>query len=320
MATQTKNKLISWQLPMQRVLYALIPIILASIYFFGWYSLLLLIVVNAAGFLTEYLFVKGDKQPVTSAVFVSSCLLALSLPPTIPIWMAIVGIVFGITFGKMVFGGFGKNIFNPALTGRAFLYVSFGIQMTNNWVNPVGGFPGGFGAFASDAVTSATPLSLMREGTSPNLLFAFFGNIAGSLGETCAFLIILCGIYIIWKKAANFRIVIGGILGMAALQTIFWLAKIGGASDPISALLCGGFLLGVFFFATDPITAAQTDEGRWIFGAFVGAVSVVIRVFSAWPEGIMFAILLGNMFAPITDHYIRGFKQKAKLKQKEAAA
>ncbi|KKK79690.1 hypothetical protein LCGC14_2830960, partial [marine sediment metagenome] len=154
-----RKAFIKWQKPNVRVVYALIAPAIASIYFFGWRSLLLLACVNLAGFITEYVFLRAYyKEPVTSAVFVTSFLFTLSLPPTLPIWIAVVGIVFGVLFGKMVFGGFGRNIFNPALTGRAFIYISFGAYMTASWVSPFQSFPGGFAFFAADTVTKATPM------------------------------------------------------------------------------------------------------------------------------------------------------------------
>lgn len=308
-----KKPLIMWQPPMINVLYALVPIIIYSVYLYGWRSLAMIVLLNAAGFGVEYLFVRRDTNQVTSAVFVTATLLALSLPPSLPLWMGIAGVVFAVTFGKMVFGGFGKNVFNPALTGRAFLYVSFGMFMTNKWVNPLKGLLGGFLSWNSaDAVTGATPLDVMKHGEAVNVLQAFLGRIPGSMGETSALLIILGGTFIIWKKAANYRIVASGIIGMLAMQTILWLNKVPSAGSPIEALVCGGFLFGIFFFATDPISASQTDTGRWLYGGFIGVVSVIIRVFSAWPEGIMFAILLGNIFAPITDYYVREFQAKRK--------
>lgn len=307
-----KIALIQWQLPMKRVLYALIPLLLASVYFFGWNSLLIVALSNIAGFFTEYLFVRSYKEPVTSAVFVTSTLLALSLPPTVPLWMAVVGTVFAVAFGKMVFGGFGRNIFNPALTGRAFLYVSFGLFMTGRWVNPFQGLPGGFGGFNSKVFTGATPLNILANAGDINVFSLFLGNISGSLGETSSLLIMLGGIYLIWKKAANYRIVVSGLFSAFSLQYVFYLFGIAGGVNPIYSLLSGGFLFGIFFFATDPITSAQTDKGRWIFGALVGILSVIIRCFSVWPEGIMFAVLLGNMFAPITDYLIREAERKRK--------
>jgi Na+-transporting NADH:ubiquinone oxidoreductase subunit B len=312
MNQQAKKKpLIKWQKPNVGVMIALIPVIIASIYYFGWRSLLLLSVVSVAGFLTEYIFLQAYyKEPVSSAVFVSCFLFTLTLPPTLPVWIAAVGIVFGILFGKMVFGGFGRNIFNPALTGRAFIYVSFGAPMTAAWVNNFAGFPGGFGAYASDAVTKATPMMKIIQGEVVKPLTMLLGNESGCLGETSALLLLLGGIYIVAKKYANYRIVVSGFIGMLTVQTALWLAGVSRAIDPLSATLSGGWMMGVLYMATDPVSAASTNTGRWIYGAFIGAVTSLIRIFSIWSEGMMFAILLGNMFAPILDHYIKQSKQK----------
>jgi len=305
---------ITWQLPMKRVLSALVPAVVASVYFFGWRALVVLAVVNAAGFLTELIFTRYTKTEVTSAVFVTSFLFALSLPPGIPIWIAVVGIVFGVLFGKMVFGGFGRNVFNPALVGRVFIYVSFAVPMAAKWFQPLTpaagplqlpGSWGGFTRWAADAVSGPTPLRLLRQGLPVDLAPLAWGNVAGSLGETSAVLIVLGGLYIVWKKAANWRIVVSELAGFVVLQAIFWLAGVRHAADPLTALLAGSTALGMFFMATDPVSASQTQGGRWIYGALVGALTVLIRTFSIWPEGTMFAILLGNTFAPIVDHVVR---------------
>ena len=303
---------VKWQVPNKRVLYALIPPVVASIYFFGWRSLLLLVAVCIAAYLTELVFVRSYyKEPVTLAVFVTAFLFTLSLPPTIPFWMAILGIIFGVAIGKMAFGGFGRNIFNPALTGRAFIYISFGAYMTASWVSPFSRFPGGFTSLVSDAATKATPLvsGPIADGAA-SYLSLFFGNISGSLGETSAVLLIIGGVYIIWKKAANYRIVVSGFIGMIVLQTALWASGVEGALDPLQAALSGSFMLGIFFMATDPVSASQTNPGRWIYGGLVGALTSLIRTFSIWNEGVMFAILLGNMFNPILDYYIKQSKQK----------
>ena len=172
---------------MRNIIISLLPIMIISIYFFGYRGLLVLLSVNIAGFLTEYLFCKYYfKTPVSSAVFVTNILFALSLPPTLPIWMAIIGIVFGITFGKMVFGGFGRNIFNPALVGRAFIYVSFAVKMNGIWNRPLFGIPGGFGNYISEAITTATPIRIMASGGTVALKNLFLGSTAGCLGETSA--------------------------------------------------------------------------------------------------------------------------------------
>jgi Na+-transporting NADH:ubiquinone oxidoreductase subunit B len=316
MNQQVKKKpIIKWQKPNVGVMIALIPVIIASIYYFGWRSLLLLSVVSVAGFLTEYIFLKAYyKEPVSSAVFVSCFLFTLTLPPTLPVWIAVVGIVFGILFGKMVFGGFGRNIFNPALTGRAFIYVSFGAPMTAAWVNNFAGFPGGFGAFASDAVTKATPMMKIIQGEVVKPLAMLLGNESGCLGETSALLLLLGGVYIVVKKYASYRIVVSGFIGMLTVQTALWLAGVPRAIDPLSATIGGGWMMGVLYMATDPVSASSTNTGRWIYGAFIGAVTALIRIFSIWSGGMMFAILLGNMFAPILDHYIKQSKQKGAAK------
>ncbi|MGQ9615610.1 MAG: RnfABCDGE type electron transport complex subunit D [Spirochaetota bacterium] len=310
-AKEKRLPMIKWQKANVAVLYALIPVVITSVYFFGLRSLLLLCTVTAAGFLTEYIFLRAYyKEPVTSAVFVSSLLFTMTLPPTLPLWMAVVGIIFGIAFGKMVFGGFGRNVFNPALTGRIFIYISFGVPMTSVWVVNFERFPGGFISFSSDAVTKATPMAKIASGTNVPWLSMLLGNTPGCIGETSALLIIIGGIYLIIKKYANYRIVISGFIGMLVLQTLLWLSGIKGAIDPLRAVLGGGFMLGMMFMATDPVSASQTNAGRWIYGGIVGVLTSLIRVFSIWKEGVMFAILLGNMFVPIIDYYIKRSTRK----------
>jgi Na+-transporting NADH:ubiquinone oxidoreductase subunit B len=315
------KRLVAWQPPMRRVLYALVPLVSASVWFFGWRALVVVATVNLAAFLTEFVFTRFTKAEATSAVFVTGTLLALSLPPTIPIWIAAVGAVFGVVFGKMVFGGFGRNVFNPALVGRVFIYVSFAGPMNARWAAPAtvatGNLsfpwgPGGFARWASDALTGATPLRALREGTRVGLLPLLWGNVAGSIGETSAVLILLGGLFIVWKKAANWRIVAAEAAAFLTLQLAFWIAGVRNAADPLTALLSGSVLLGLFFMATDPVSASQTQGGRWIYGALVGALTVLIRTFSIWPEGTMFAILLGNTFAPIVDWLVRERQRKRK--------
>jgi Na+-transporting NADH:ubiquinone oxidoreductase subunit B len=321
------TKVINWQLPMQRVLYALVPIIIASVYFFGWRALVLIGVANVAGFISEAAFTRKAGQPVTSAVFVTSTLFALSLPPLLPLGMVVVGIVFGVVFGKMVFGGFGKNIFNPALVGRAFIYISFGDYMTARcWTHPIAGLLGGLTSYAnsaSDAITQATPttwlkpVNLMMD-RMPVELFSgeklILGNTAGCIGGTSALLVLLGGLYLIKTKAANYRAVISMLLGFVGMQAALHMAGISTASNPVQALLAGSVLFGAFFYVTDPVSAPKTQEGRWLYGAIIGMLSSLIQVFTVWPEGTMFAILLGNMFAPITDYAIKSVKAKTKAK------
>lgn len=340
------KKLINWQLPMKRVLYALVPIVISSVYFFGWRALWVVAVANVAGFLSEYAFTRREGQPVTSAVFVTGTLFALSLPPMLPFWMVALGAVFGVVFGKMVFGGFGKNVFNPALTGRAFIYISFGDYMTARcWTHPFDGWLGGLFRYANtatDAMTRATPSTWLKYtheelealGLHPEL-FSFerliVGNIAGVIGGTSAILVVIGGLYLVRTKAANWRLPLSVIVGFAL--THFTLTFFGAAyaqSAPINgsvvqhlhhalimtfAAACAGSLLfGAFFYATDPVSAPKTDEARWLYGTVIGVLSSLIGLYTVWPAGTMFAILLANMFAPITDYAVRSVKQRGSSK------
>ncbi len=323
MATTAKKNVIMKQKPMAQVLIALTPLALASIYFFGWKALAVLVIVNAAGFLSEYVFARVYNTKVTQAVFVTNCIFALSLPPTIPLWIPVIGIVFGVVFGKMAFGGFGRNVFNPAMTGRAFIYVSFGAQMTaaGAWVKPAGGALGALGIWQSDTVSSATPLVNLANGGNESFLDLFLGNIAGSFGETSALLILLGGIYLMVKKSASWRIIVSGLATYLIMQLIFWLANVEGAYDPLSGLLSGSLLFGMMFVATDPISASQTTEpGRIIYGATIGMLTALIRTFSVWPAAITFAVLLANMFAPLLNHIIREYRNKKKQRTVEKSA
>jgi Na+-transporting NADH:ubiquinone oxidoreductase subunit B len=297
--------LIHWQRPMVQMLSALAPIAAAAAYFFGWRVLVLLAVVNAAGLATEYLFVRRWQEPVSSAVLVTGTLLTFSLPPTLPLWMGALGAVFGVVFGKMVFGGFGRNVFNPALVGRAFLYVSFPVHMTNRWVEPVTGPAGGLASYAADAVSSATPMALVGRGEHVSWAALAWGNVAGSLGETSAVLIVLGGLYILWRRAADWRIVVAGLCGMTALMVPLWLAGAEGVAHPLSWLLAGSTLIGLLFYITEPVSACRTVAGKWIYGLLFGLLVVTIRTWSVWPAGTMFAVLLANVFGPIVDHVVR---------------
>lgn len=310
--TEKTPPLIKWQKPMVRVVAALTPAVIASIYFFGWRSLLVLLVVNVAGFFSEYAFARYYREPVSSSIFVTNVLFALILPPNLPLGMAIVGIVFGVVFGKMVFGGFGKNVFNPALVGRAFIYINFAVPMTGRWYQPFSGALGGLSKFTVDAVTTATPMGVMKAGGDVPWTELLFGRTSGCLGETSAVLLVAGGAYLLWTKTANRVIVFSCVAAMLVLQTILWSSGVNEAIQPIRALLSGGFLLGAFFMATDPVSACQTKTGKWIYGAVIGGLTVVIRTFSVWAEGVMFAVLLANMFGPIIDHGVKELKSGKK--------
>jgi len=280
-------------------------------------------VANAAAFLVEFAFTRARHEPVTSAVFVTGVLLALSLPPAIPFWIAAVGAAFAILFGKMVFGGIGRNVFNTALSGRVCISVSFAVPMTARWVQPLVGASGplglpsawgGFARYAADAVSQATPLRQLAAGQGVDLLPLLWGNISGSLGETSAVLLVLGGIYILATRAANWRIVVSQLIAFLVVQSALWLAGVRQAADPLRAMLSGSFLIGMLFMSTDPISAAQTQGGRSIYGALIGVLWPRIRTFSIWPEATGFAILLGNTFAGIIDYAVRQSKERAKAR------
>ena len=292
---------------MLRVCWALMPLVLASVYFFGWRSLLLMAVVLFFGILTEALFTFKQGKPVTSAVFVTGLIFSLSLPPNLPLWMAVVGIVFGVAIGKMVFGGFGQNVFNPAMVGRCFIYITFPLQMTNQWVFPTGGIMGGLGTWSAplDAMTRATPLMELRRGGPFSLLALFWGNTAGSLGETSAFLILLGGAYILYKKAAPWRLALSCLLGGLILSGLFWGAGGEITLSPLYTLFSGSFLFGTAFVVTEPVSGPKTKQAQWLYGFMVGGLTVVLRKFSNFSEGIMFSVLLMNAFVPILDQAFR---------------
>lgn len=298
------------QTVMLRVCYALIPLVIASVYLFGWRSLALIALVFLFGIGSEAMFTLRQGKPVTSAVFVTCLIFSLSLPPTLPFWMAVVGIVAGVVLGKMAFGGFGQNVFNPAMAGRCFIYITFPVQMTNTWAEPMWGGIAGFGSwsFPADAVTRATPLTDLKAGLSLSLQDLFLGNVAGSLGETPALLILLGGGYLLYRKAASWKLAGSCLLGGILLSAVMNLAGVPGIPSPGYTLLSGSFLFGTFFVVTEPVSGAKTALGQWIYGFMIGGLAVVLRGFSNFSEGIMFSVLLMNAFVPILDRTIRQVK------------
>jgi Na+-transporting NADH:ubiquinone oxidoreductase subunit B len=299
---------------MNRVLYALAPALLLSVYLYGWRVLAVVAAANLAAVLTEYLFIykkKGGK--VSMAVFVTGTLLAMSLPPTIPLWISAVGAVVAVAFGKMVFGGFGTNIFNPAILGRTFVYVSFPQQMTVSWLKPwlPADFPGGFIHWGGDSsmLTGATILGQSRLGLpiTTSFLETFLGFESGSLGETSALLIILGGVYLLLTKTAKWQPMASTLLSLLAFSLIFYPAQ-----NPLFLLMTGGALFGIVYMTTDPVSQPKGKLALWIYGVLVGFLTVFIRRFSLFAEGFMFALLLANAFMPIIEYGL------ARLPGKEA--
>ncbi|TBW48607.1 NADH:ubiquinone reductase (Na(+)-transporting) subunit B [Marinobacter halodurans] len=252
----------------------------------------------------EVLFATVRRHEVNEGFFVTSILFALICPPTIPLWQVALGITFGVVIGKEVFGGTGKNFLNPALTGRAFLYFAYPAQISGDTVwTAVDGFSG------------ATPLSLAAAGGieavqhSVSWMSAFLGTIQGSMGETSTLAILIGGGVLLVMKIASYRIVGGVMIGM--IGTSMLLNAIGSDTNPMFAvpahwhLVMGGFAFGMMFMATDPVSSAMTNTGKWTFGILVGLMTVLIRVVNpAFPEGIMLAILFANLFAPLMDHFV----------------
>ena len=253
----------------------------------------------------EVVFASIRKHEVNEGFFVTSILFALIVPPSIPLWQVALGISFGVVIGKEVFGGTGKNFLNPALTGRAFLFFAYPAQMSGDAVwTAVDGFAG------------ATALSMAASGGIEQVVAqgitwwdAFYGNIQGSMGEVSTLAIFIGGAVLLMTKIANWRIVAGVMLGMIATTVLF--NSIGSDTNPMFSvpwywhMVVGGFAFGMIFMATDPVSASMTNTGKWIFGALIGLMVILIRVVNpAFPEGMMLAILFANLFAPLIDHFV----------------
>ncbi|MDP4652021.1 MAG: NADH:ubiquinone reductase (Na(+)-transporting) subunit B [Haliea sp.] len=270
-----------------------------SLYFLPIYATTFIV-----GGFWEVLFAMKRGHEVNEGFFVTSILFALICPPDVPLWQVALGISFGVVIGKEVFGGTGKNFLNPALTGRAFLYFAYPAQMSGDAVWT-----------AVDGYTGATPLSIVASSGMSALqeqmtwAQAFIGNMHGSIGETSTLAILLGGAVLLIMRIASWRIVAGVFLGMVALSGLFNL--IGSETNPMFNmpfywhLVVGGFAFGMMFMATDPVSAAYTNTGKFAYGLLIGFMCVLIRVVNpAFPEGIMLAILFANLFAPLMDHFV----------------
>jgi len=278
------------------------------------------VVTLAVGGFWEVLFAAVRNHEVNEGFLVTSLLFALILPPAIPLWQVALGVSFGVVIGKEVFGGTGKNFLNPALTGRAFLFFAYPAQMSGDAVwTAVDGFSG------------ATPLALGAaggmsaiSGADISWMDAFLGNIQGDLGSTSALACIIGGLILILWRIASWRIILGVFLGMVGTSLLF--NVLGGEANPMNAmpwywhLVLGGFAFGMMFMATDPVSAAMTNTGRFIYGALIGFLTVVIRVANpAFPEGIMLAILFANLVAPLIDYGVKRANIRRRIRRGDAA-
>ncbi len=388
--------------PMRKVVYSLAPIFLWSIWLYGWRSVVVTAVVFLLGILTEMVVEKSRNKKVSEAVWVTAALFSLSLPPAVPLWVAAVGIVFAILIGKEAYGGFGRNIFNPAIAGRMFTYISFPLLMQTTWMFP--GFAGtlginvqvlpsvwteavffliisivafliikakpedkkrvivtslgatalviafyivsaytgwrGNGQLEVDAIATATPLELFRglgaDWNPPaslaylkenNLVNMFFGLRVGSIGEGPIFLIILAGIYLVWNRVANWKMIVSTLLSALILTVIFYYTGLMKAklplldpsgkdilaqlSDIAAFMMAGSLFFVAVFMATDPVTAPKKPLSQWFYGFLIGGVTIVVRCFSAFPEGVSFGILTANTFAALLDELLPAKKKAA---------
>ena len=292
---------------MYRVILALVPALLVALYYFGWYALRLTIVSIAACMLTEWLIqkflIKGPLTINDGSAALTGLLLAFNVPANLPIWMAIVGSIVAIGVGKMAFGGLGKNPFNPALVGRVFMLVSFPTAMTT-WPQAQPIFEKGFFA---DAVTGPTPLGILKESGVGSLaetgdmqfLDMVLGNRGGAFGEVCAIALLLGAIYLLARRVIEFVTPLTILLTVFIFTGICHLVNPANFIAPWYHIVYGGLILGAFFMATDMVTTPMTIRGKILFGVGVGLITVVIRLWGAYPEGVSFAILIMNAFTPL---------------------
>jgi len=304
------------------VIIGLIPAVGAAGYYFRRHALVLIAVCVAWSVATEWLWNVFRKRPNTigdCSAIVTGLLLALSLPPALPVWAGAIGSVFAIAIGKLVFGGLGANIFNPAMVGRAFLTASFGALMTT-WTVPATIDPNMSRIAPENYVlkdsiygrTQATPLAWSKRAIKSKLGADFYsdrrqlraavlGEVGGCLGETSAVALLLGGVYLMVRRTINWRIPAGVLLSAFVFAAVAYLIDRDSYVQPLFHLASGGLLLGAFFIATDPVTAPLTGRGMWIFGLGVGALTMLIRIVGEYPEGVMFAVLLMNAVTPLID-------------------
>jgi len=297
------------------VIIALIPALIVSLIFFGLWALKVTLIAVLSCVLFEYLIqkflFKGVSTVRDGSAALSGLLLAFNVPSSLPVWMIIIGSFVTIAVAKMSFGGLGKNPFNPALVGRVFLLICFPVQMTN-WP-----LPRVFNFSFSDAATGATALGKLKEGILlgntvpelmkeiPSYLNLFLGNINGSLGEISALALLLGAAYLLLKKIISFHIPLSYILTVVIFSGILWLSNGDRFADPLFHLLSGGLILGAFYMATDMVTSPMTPKGMIIFGFGCGILTVLIRSFGAYPEGVSFAILIMNATVPLINNFCK---------------
>lgn len=310
---------------MQDVVIALIPASLFGIFNFGARALLVILTTILACVVTEYVYCKLMKKKVNPGDYsdvVTGLLLALNLPASIPLWMAVIGGVFAILIVKMLYGGLGQNFMNPALAARVFLIISFPAQMSAFAVEKISS-PGLFdfvnhGAIVLDGVTGATPLAHVKAGTTVDLLQLFVGNHGGTIGETSALALLLGAGYLLYRRVISLKIPLSYILTVVVFAAIF-----GGQGFNVNYLLGqvlgGGLILGAFYMATDYVTSPTTGKGKIVFGIFLGLLTGLFRVIGSGVEGVSYAIVIGNMIVPFIDRVtfpVSFGKERVKVEKK----
>ncbi len=278
---------------MMTVLIALLPALCVGVYQFGYQALVQTVICVAASMGFEWLYNKIAKTPQTVgdlSAALTGVLLAFNIPASLPYWMSIVGCFIAIVIVKQLFGGIGQNLVNPAVTARIVLFISFATEMTT-WPVPRG-------AGNVDAITGPTPLGILSEGGQvPSNMDMFLGNIGGCIGEVSALALLVGGIFLIWRG------IISPIIPVTFLGTVFVLTLLIPGQDPVFHLFAGGLMLGAFFCATDYVTSPVLPKGKVIFGIGCGLLTVLIRVYGSYPEGVSFAILLMNILTPHIDNF-----------------
>ncbi len=298
---------------MYGVIISLLPALGVSVWFFGLGMIVVTSVSIASCILFEYLIqryiMKVKPSHLDGSALLTGLLLAFCLPANLPFWIVMIGALAAVGIGKMTFGGLGNNIFNPALVGRVFLFISFPVAMTawpevGQWMS------------YTDAVTGATPLGILKEGLAnksvveimpelPSYLHLLSGKMMGSSGEVSALALLLGMFYMMYRKIISWHIPISILFTVFVFTGILWLANPDRFADPLVHLLSGGLMLGAIYMATDYVTSPMTTKGMIIYGVGIGIVTVLIRIFGAYPEGVQFAILIFNGFTPLINKYVK---------------
>lgn len=293
---------------MWSVMAALAPAFFAAIYYYGINAIKVVVLALVFCIGSEYLLQKFVfKTKITAldgSAAITGLLLAFNVPSSIPWWELLAGSLMAIGVAKLTFGGLGKNPFNPALVGRAFMLASFPVEMTT-WPVPLKNV----WAFGADAVTSATPLGILKETHNisqlPSYMDMFLGNIGGCIGEVSALAIIIGGLYLIYKKIITWHIPVFYLFGLAAFSSIFYFKDPTRYADPLFHILAGGAMLGAWFMATDMVTSPMTIKGQVIFALCGGILCGLIRILGSYPEGCSYSILIMNAFVPLIDRFIK---------------